>query len=337
MGDAFADTAVTGEDRQVLRMLQRISTSYLREFDKQVPAKDPARRQRPTSCYFNYAKYMTDLVARGENPWVANEWQRDTLAGIYKATDRYEDLIPDVKIMYLVGQQRTRVFRGETTTFKEFRESGLLDDYYTQDFGFKQVCQWLSRALTHICSHYPYLNTLEIGARTGGATKNILPALDRNFLTPLPRFRRWILKKIRLIRAMLRAHMREGSHNCTTGGLIFGFLAGRWLDVDQGRTSTRFVSGEEWDPILRATGSSGVDTVTPKEQEDVYAVAVLVARATDDEIQFVREPMSSVYAGIIHVSKTLADVDYGFADATSTVVSLADLDEAVFDDIRPVQ
>ncbi|RYP68922.1 hypothetical protein DL770_008338 [Monosporascus sp. CRB-9-2] len=105
MGEASADTAVTEEDRQDLRMLERMSTYYLREFDKQVPADAPARRERPNSCYLNYAKHMTNLVARGGNLWVEKEWQRDTVADIYKATDPYEDLIPDVKMMHLVRQQ----------------------------------------------------------------------------------------------------------------------------------------------------------------------------------------------------------------------------------------
>lgn len=161
--DASAETAVTEQDRQVLRMLERMSTYYLREFDKQVPADAPARHERPNSCYLNYAKHMTELAARGENPWVEKAWQKDTMADVCKATDPYEDLIPDVNIMHLVGQQMPRVFRGETTMLNEFRESGLLDDYYTEGFGFKQVCKWLSRVLVQISNRYPHMNILEIG------------------------------------------------------------------------------------------------------------------------------------------------------------------------------
>lgn len=161
--DVSVDTAVTEQDREVLRMLERMSTYYLREFDKQVPADSPVRQERPNSSYLNYAKHMTALVARGENPWVEKEWQQDTMADVYKATDPYEDLIPDVKIMHLVGQQMPRVFRGETTMLNEFRESGLLDDYYTKGFGFKQVCKWLSRVLVQISNRYPHMNIMEIG------------------------------------------------------------------------------------------------------------------------------------------------------------------------------
>ncbi|KAI1081410.1 putative polyketide synthase [Whalleya microplaca] len=423
--EASADTAVTEEDKQVLRVLERMSTYYLREFDKQVPVDSPARCEAPNSCYLNYAKHMTALVARGENPWVEKAWLQDTLADVYDATNPYEELIPDIKIMHLVGQQMPRVFRGETTMLEEFRESGLLDDYYTKGFGFKQVCKWLSRVLVQICNIHPHMNILEIGAGTGGATKSILPALESKFLNytftdvsagffenaasifadykdqmlfkvldlekdPLDQAyakgsydvivgslvvhaTAELEKTMRHLRTLLKPGgflvIGEGSHNCTTGGFIFGPMAGWWLGVDEGRTLTPFVSGQEWDRILKATGFSGVDTTTPQDQENVYGVTVWVAQAIDDEIQFLREPLSTSpdahqidklaivggntrksahlvdglksvlkpYAANIHVFKTLADVDYELIDETSTVVSLADLDGGVFENIQPDQ
>ncbi|RYP68921.1 hypothetical protein DL770_008337 [Monosporascus sp. CRB-9-2] len=144
-----------------------------------------------------------------------------------------------------------RVFRGETTILEELRESGLLDDYYTQGFGFKQVCKWLSRVLVQISNRYPHMNILGIGA-----IKSILPALDRYFITYT------------------------------------------FTDV-----------------------SAGFAIVGGKTAKSAYLV---------EGLHSILKP----YACNIHVFKTLANVDYGFADAASTVVSL---DEAVFDGIQPSQ
>ncbi|KAH9896254.1 putative polyketide synthase [Xylariomycetidae sp. FL2044] len=420
---ASIDTAVTEEDKQILRMLERMSTYYLRQFDKQVPADSIARRERPNSCYLNYAKHMTDLAGRGDNPWIEEKWQADTLEDVYRATDPYRDQIPDVRIMHLVGQQMPRVFRGETTMLEEFRKSGLLDDYYTKGFGFKQVCKWLSSVLIQICNRYPHMNILEIGAGTGGATKSILPALDGNFMSytftdisagffenaatifsdygehmrykvldlekdPLDQgfiegtydvvvgslvvhATAELEKTMRYLRKLLKPGgylvIGEGSHNCTTGGFIFGPLAGWWLGVDEGRTLTPFISGEEWHQLLRKTGFCGIDTAIPKEQEDVYGVTVWVAQATNKEIDFIRQPLSSPanahqieklaivggkttktarliesltpllspFAREVRIFDTVLDVDFDFADATSTVLSLADLDGNVFEDIQP--
>lgn len=177
-------------------------------------------------------------------------------------------------------------------------------------------------------------------------------------------------KTLRRIRKVLKSGgflvIGEGSHNCTTGGFIFGPLAGWWLGVDEGRTLTPFVSRQEWTRLLRKTGFSGVDSITPQEQEDVYGVNVWVTQAIDEEVQFLREPLSSSpdtnkidelvivggktpktvpivqglqsllvdYTVKTYVFETLAVVDFNLVGATSTVVSLADLDGAVFDDIQ---
>lgn len=178
-------------------------------------------------------------------------------------------------------------------------------------------------------------------------------------------------KTLKNIRKLLRPGgflvIGEGSHNCTTGGFIFGPLAGWWLGVDEGRTLTPFVSTDEWTHLLKKTGFSGIDTITPKTQEDVYGVNVWVAQAVDEEIRFLRDPLSpspdtrqidklvivggktsktktivsdlerilSPHAAKIHKFQTLADVDYSLADSKSTVLSLVDMDGSVLDDIQP--
>ncbi|KAI0967014.1 putative polyketide synthase [Xylaria arbuscula] len=421
--DAAADTIVTNQYKQVRRLLERVSTYYLREFIKYAPWDLVARQERPNSCYLNYAKDVTARVARGENPWVEETWQKDKMEDILKATNPYEDSIPDIKIMHLVGQQMPRVFRGETTMLEEFLKSSLLDNYYTKGFGFEQVGKWLSRVLGQISNRYPHMKIMEIGAGTGGATKSILPALGKNFLNytftdvstgfferaasvfadykehmnfkvfdierdPLEQgyapssydvivgslvihATARLEKTLNNIRKLLKPGgylvIGEGSPDCPHGSFIFGPLSGWWLGVDEDRTLTPMVSREEWDRILKKTGFSGIDTITPQAQEDVYGTNIWVAQAVNEEVQFIRGPLASPpashrieklaivggkttktarivndlksllkeHAIYTHFFETLADVDYELVDDTFTVVSLADLDGAVFDDIQP--
>lgn len=63
------------------------------------------------------------------------------------------------------------------------RTSGLLDKYYSEGFGMKQSSAWMSQALKQITDRHPHLNILEIGAGTGGATKDILSRIGRSFDT----------------------------------------------------------------------------------------------------------------------------------------------------------
>ncbi len=147
-------------------------------------------------------------------------------------------------------------------------------------------------------------------------------------------------------------------------GFIFGALPGWWLGVDEGRNLSPFVNVPQWDAILKRTGFSGIDTISPPKFLDTFGVILFVSQAVDDRINFVREPLSSPtyinmkklvivggrtkpvahavhgleniftgLAGQVIVYKTLEDVDYSVVDAESTVISLSELDQPVFKDI----
>ncbi|RYP64846.1 hypothetical protein DL769_006521 [Monosporascus sp. CRB-8-3] len=176
------DTIVTQEHHDLLGVLERISAYYLRQFDQQVPRDDPLRFERPTSCYLDYARYITSLVETGKHRWAKKEWLNDTLDDVMNASNPYSD-IPDVKVMHLVGQQMPRVFRGETNMLEQFRSNNVLDDYYAGGFGLLQSSRWLGRVLRQITERYPRMSILEIGAGTGGATKSILRSIGHDFST----------------------------------------------------------------------------------------------------------------------------------------------------------
>jgi SAM-dependent methyltransferase len=93
--------------------------------------------------------------------------------------DRFSDNA-DVKIMLLVGETMPRVFKRETTMIEHMRTSGLLDEYYIHGFGTMQSSLWLGNAVKEITDRHPHLSILEIGAGTGGATKNILKAIGQD-------------------------------------------------------------------------------------------------------------------------------------------------------------
>lgn len=159
---AASDTVVTQHHRDVLVALERISTFYLRDFDRQVPSGHRMRSERPYSCYLHYARHVISLVESGKHRWAKREWLEDSLETVLDATKEFRDII-DVRVMHLVGQTMPRVFRGETTMLEHFRTTGLLDDYYTDGFGLGQSSQWIARTVAQIADRYPHMNMLEIG------------------------------------------------------------------------------------------------------------------------------------------------------------------------------
>ena len=154
--------------RDTVRLLERIATFYLRKFDREVPPDHSARTTFPTKWYLNHARHMTEMVASGKHKWWKDEWHKDTVDSVLEASGPYMHL-PDVEIMHLVGTQMPRVFAGETTMLEEFRAGGnnVLDRYYAEGLGLRELAQWVGRAVKQIVVRHPHMNMLEVGRFLG--------------------------------------------------------------------------------------------------------------------------------------------------------------------------
>ncbi|KXX79394.1 Lovastatin nonaketide synthase [Madurella mycetomatis] len=170
--------------REIARLLERIATFYLRKFDREVPLDHPARTTSPTKWYLNHARHVAEIVESGKHKWWRHEWHNDTVESVTEASKHYIHL-PDVEIMHLVGNQMPRVFAGETTMLEEFRAGGsdVLDRYYAEGIGLRELARWVGRAVKQITDRYPHMNILEVGAGTGGATKAIFSEIGDSFLS----------------------------------------------------------------------------------------------------------------------------------------------------------
>ena len=162
-GKEAAQDITLGEPHiEMVKLLERIATFYLRKFEHEVPADSPLRSTFPTNWYLNYAHYVTDMVENGKHKWAAEEWLTDSVDDILEAS-RSCSHTPDVEIMHLVGTQMPRVFKGETTILEEFRRNDILDRYYANGFGLQESAKWVSRTVKQLADRFPHMKMLEIG------------------------------------------------------------------------------------------------------------------------------------------------------------------------------
>ncbi|KAI1172506.1 putative polyketide synthase [Nemania sp. FL0916] len=318
---------LTAEYDSTVLLLERISTFYLRSFDK--------------------------LVAKHKK-W-RSEWLQDTLEDILDASKAFNHMV-DVEIMHLIGPQMPRVFRGETTMLEKLRGSesnGVLDRYYANGIGLVESAKWVSLAINQIADRYPNMNIMEIGAGTGGATKAILHEIgdkyrsytytdisaaffenaamtfsrekekmefqvfdvesdpaEQNFVEGtydlvvaffVLHATKNIEAALRNIRRLLRpggylvvGEGRGGQDNLASSGFIFGALPGWWLGAGQDcRDLSPNITPEAWSALLHKTGFSGPDSHVPSSWEQRLNVYNFVAQAVDDEVRFLREPLAA--------------------------------------------
>lgn len=160
---------ITSRDTDLLRVLCRIATFYMRMFNRDILEDHAARTESPLCHYLNYARHVSGLFDRGEHKYAQKEWEHDTLEDIIRDIDSHRFVQnSDVRIMLLVGETMPQVFKGETTMLEKFRESGLLDEYYAHGFGTLQSSTWLSNTVRQLSECHPHLNIMEIGEYFSG-------------------------------------------------------------------------------------------------------------------------------------------------------------------------
>ncbi|KAJ6195920.1 polyketide synthase PksF [Bipolaris maydis] len=149
-------------------------------------------------------------------------------------------------------------------------------------------------------------------------------------------------------------------------GFIFGTLPGWWRGVEEGRTLSPLVNASEWNAILKGSGFSGIDTMSPPELFDAFGITLFVSTAVDERIEFARDPFANakdaVYDAVVVVGgrtspisklsqgiqavlkpvakqivayASLEDLDENVLDNESVIVSLVDLEAPIFKDITP--
>ncbi|RHZ44289.1 uncharacterized protein CDV56_102026 [Aspergillus thermomutatus] len=349
----------TPEQRKLAEILERGHYFYLRQLDDQVPVDHPGRSDQFNAAYLRWATHTHRLVMEGKDRYGKRAWVNDPLDDIKTLTEPCSEL-PEVKAMHIVGEQMPRAIRGETTMLHHLMVTGLLNEYYAKALGMGQVTV-LADTVLQVTRRYPQANILEVGAGTGGATREVLKLIGNNFgsftftdvsagffddaqaefalykdqmsfrvldLEQDPAAQDFekhsydivigslvlhatksLEKTLQKVRSLLRPGGYLIFYEITNVNLIrptalFGCLPGWWQGVDEGRIFSPAVSESKWDALLRKTGFSGVDTMTPTNDSMPFCNSVLVSQAVDDWVDFVRQPlMTQAAAGASLFSK----------------------------------
>lgn len=75
-------------------------------------------------------------------------------------------------------------------------------------------------------------------------------------------------------------------------GLVLGGVPGWWLGYDEGRKKSPLVSIEAWEELMRKSGFSGIDAISPQHPKSPIPFSVMACQAVDNRVHFVREPLS---------------------------------------------
>nr|ALP31868.1 polyketide synthase 32 [Diaporthe helianthi] len=313
------DSIIDQHKKDILEVLVRISTFYLRKIDSAVPSDHPSRSGSQHSNYLRYARHMAQLVENGKHNWAKTSWLSDELQDIMDASKPFLDR-SDVRLMHLVGQEMPRALNGECDMLEVLRGSNLLDDYYENEFGLHQLASWIGRAASSIVDRHSHMKILEIdidavSSKHGHRVAFKLLDVEKDpvqqgytegscdliiafsVLHATANLERTLSNARRLLKPGGFLLVGEANNSIQPGslpGIIFGTLPGWWLGQDDGRVLSPLVSTEQWDSILKSSGFSGVDLTAPDEHQNFFGATMFLSQAIDDTVNFLRAPLAAV-------------------------------------------
>ncbi|KAM5489297.1 Type I Iterative PKS [Microsporum audouinii] len=74
-------------------------------------------------------------------------------------------------------------------------------------------------------------------------------------------------------------------------GMTVGTLPGWWIGAETGRPWGPLLTLDQWDAVLKKTGFSGIDTVTPNIDSSL-PISVFVGQAVNDQVTLLRNPLA---------------------------------------------
>ncbi|PLB46349.1 lovastatin nonaketide synthase [Aspergillus steynii IBT 23096] len=145
----------------------------------------------------------------------------------------------------------------------------------------------------------------------------------------------------------VRGLLRPGGHLLmleitSTSPMRFGFfmggLPGWWVGHDDGRQMAPVIEPVRWHSLLRKSGFSGIEAITPASDILPYPMSVMAAQADDYRIQFLRdpafEPIPQASPGALLIVGTESLVTTKLAEKISRILANKFAHIAVFSSIE---
>jgi hybrid polyketide synthase/nonribosomal peptide synthetase ACE1 len=169
--DAYGlDAALKGE---------RVSFYYLRHLLESISPEEKANTLPHYQHLLNWAAHAVARVKAGKNPSVPPSCVQDTEEQITSMWDGVRNRA-DIRLIESVGKNLPDVVRQGSGILEHM--DGLFD-FYDQGLGLDKANRHLARMVAQLAHRYPQMNIFEIGAGTGGSTRNILSSIGDMFST----------------------------------------------------------------------------------------------------------------------------------------------------------
>jgi hybrid polyketide synthase/nonribosomal peptide synthetase ACE1 len=177
---ATGGSRATREDVDLGWLLERVSHFYLRKLVGSIKADEEARAQWHHKKLLDFARQSVARLRGGRQRYSKKEWSLDTTETLEPLIRPFSDRV-DVQLLRSVGEHLADAVRGKTDILEHMTKDGLLDRWYQASLGLSEYTGFLAEVVSQITHVNPHVRVLELGGRSGNATKKILEKSSNAF------------------------------------------------------------------------------------------------------------------------------------------------------------
>ncbi|KAH8709939.1 Polyketide synthase-nonribosomal peptide synthetase [Beauveria bassiana] len=176
-GGAVADNFV---DLEAVEANERVAYYYLRTLREKFSSAQVASFEWWYQRLFEFADYLLPIVANGAHQSIRAEWVTDTHDTILALVAKFPHQI-DLQLVVEVGENLPTYVQGAVPLLEVMLKEDRLTRLYQEGLGVPHVNQELSSFAKSLSHQFPNMKILEIGAGTGGMTREVLREIDGAF------------------------------------------------------------------------------------------------------------------------------------------------------------
>ncbi|KAE8154018.1 hypothetical protein BDV25DRAFT_168001 [Aspergillus avenaceus] len=178
----FGDRQSSAEEKRKGLDAERAAFFYLKNLHLSVSPEDRKTLPWYRQALISTAEKLYDYVKEGKHSFAPAVWIDDTKEMIVDLMDSYGD-DADFNLTRAVGEHLLipSVLNGETSILEYMTKDNYLDRYYIDAIGFGMLNDLIAGVMGQICTKFPRIDLLEIGAGTGGATQAALGRIGHTY------------------------------------------------------------------------------------------------------------------------------------------------------------
>lgn len=165
---------------QIVSACDRVALYYYRSWHDLLGAEEWAAAEPHHRRLLAYIEHLSEEVAEDRILTLRGESDRASWEEIQALLDNYPHSA-DLGLIRTVGESLPTSIREKRPMLEFMLQDDQLTEYYKRGLGYERCYEILKTMIRRIVHRYPQMHVLEVGAGTGGATRNILDAMGDKF------------------------------------------------------------------------------------------------------------------------------------------------------------